>query len=113
MHVPCIRYNALFRFLKEMSQRRGPWAFGRTPLILTFQKAVADRIVGSVGSRYTRSRLSLIAQYVSHPSVLFDIPGKILSILCFSLRLALQSALNLVAPRSTGGKGEKASISIS
>lgn len=61
-----------------MSYRTGPWAFGRVPLTLTFQLEVANRIVGNIDS-IARSRISLMAQYLTEPRLLFKIPGIIFS----------------------------------
>lgn len=67
-----------YRFLEQMSYRTGPWAFGRVPLTLTFQLEVANRIVGNIDS-IARSRISLMAQYLTEPRLLFKIPGIIFS----------------------------------
>ncbi|VDN37733.1 unnamed protein product [Gongylonema pulchrum] len=34
----------IIKFLREMLYRRGPWSFGRVPLLLTFQMEVAERL---------------------------------------------------------------------
>lgn len=60
--------------MKQISERSGPWSFGRVPLTLTFQSEVAHRIVGEIGSNF-RSRLSVMVQYVSEPQLMFEIPG--------------------------------------
>jgi len=65
----------LIRFLRDISERRGPWSFGRVPLTLTFQSEVARRIVGEIDSE-TRSRIGVMAQYLTTPKLLFEIPGK-------------------------------------
>lgn len=65
-----------------MSNREGPWAFGRVPLTLTFQSEVARRIISDIDSN-ARSRISIISQYVSEPTMLFEIPGKIFDFFIF------------------------------
>lgn len=57
-----------------MANREGPWSFGRVPLTLTFQLEVAKRIISDIASD-SRSRLSIISQYVAEPKLLFEIPG--------------------------------------
>jgi dimethyladenosine transferase 1 len=65
---------AYCRYFRDMSHRRGAWAFGRVPLTLTFQMEVAVRICGQIDSK-TRSRLSIVSQYLTEPKLLFSIPG--------------------------------------
>lgn len=57
-----------------MSRRQGPWAFGRVPLTVTFQLEVAKRICGEI-STAERSRISMLAQWVSEPSLVYQISG--------------------------------------
>jgi len=63
------------RFMKQISERSGPWTFGRVPLTLTFQLEVAKRIISGLDSD-ARSRLSIIVQYVAEPKLMFEIPGR-------------------------------------
>jgi len=65
----------IIKFLKQMSRREGPWAFGRVPLTLTFQKEVAQRILSDIDSVH-RSRLSVMSQFVSKPKLLFEMSGR-------------------------------------
>uniref|UniRef100_A0A0N4ZNR9 rRNA adenine N(6)-methyltransferase n=1 Tax=Parastrongyloides trichosuri TaxID=131310 RepID=A0A0N4ZNR9_PARTI len=64
----------IIKFLKDMSYRRGAWEFGRVPLTLTFQKEVGKRICSIIDSK-SRSRISIMSQYISQPEYLFEIPG--------------------------------------
>uniref|UniRef100_A0A914ZCZ0 rRNA adenine N(6)-methyltransferase n=1 Tax=Panagrolaimus superbus TaxID=310955 RepID=A0A914ZCZ0_9BILA len=64
----------IIKFLREMSREEGPWQFGRTPLTLTFQLEVAQRLCGEIDSEH-RSRLSIVTQYICEPKILFVIPG--------------------------------------
>jgi dimethyladenosine transferase 1 len=57
-----------------MSQRKGPWAFGRVPLTLTFQLEVAERICAPIDCD-ERTRISIVSQYISQPEIEFVIPG--------------------------------------
>ncbi|XP_077477300.1 dimethyladenosine transferase 1, mitochondrial isoform X1 [Stigmatopora argus] len=65
----------IIRWLENIANRTGPFAFGRTRLTLTFQKEVAERLTASTKSRQ-RSRLSIMAQYLCTVHSRFNIPGK-------------------------------------
>jgi dimethyladenosine transferase 1 len=53
----------LLKWLSMIPQRRGPFAFGRTQMTLTFQKEVAQRITAPPGHQQ-RSRLSAMVQHL-------------------------------------------------
>ncbi|KPP76257.1 hypothetical protein Z043_104420 [Scleropages formosus] len=65
----------IIRWLEEVSNRTGPFAFGRTRLTLTFQKEVAERLTAGTGGKQ-RSRLSVMAQYLCNVRDCFTIPGR-------------------------------------
>ncbi|KAM6973283.1 dimethyladenosine transferase 1, mitochondrial [Aplochiton taeniatus] len=65
----------IIRWLENISNKSGPFAYGRTRLTLTFQKEVAERLTASTGSRQ-RSRLSVMAQYLCTVRNCFTIPGR-------------------------------------
>ncbi|EFN70777.1 Dimethyladenosine transferase 1, mitochondrial [Camponotus floridanus] len=64
----------IIKWLHAIAERRGPWAFGRTKMTLTFQKEVAERLVADV-SHHQRCRLSVMAQTWTFPVLRFIIPG--------------------------------------
>ncbi|KAM9777477.1 dimethyladenosine transferase 1, mitochondrial [Neosynchiropus ocellatus] len=65
----------IIQWLENMTDRTGPFAFGRTRLTLTFQTEVAERLTASTGSKQ-RSRLSIMAQYLCTVHNCFIIPGR-------------------------------------
>lgn len=70
-----ISTRLLINWLKDISLRQGAWSFGRTSMILTFQKEVAERIVAPILSPQ-RCRLSIMSQIWTEPKLRFTIPGK-------------------------------------
>lgn len=66
--------HLIIRWLQAISERSGAWAFGRTRMILTFQKEVAERLVAPPRNRQ-RCRLSVMAQAWTQPRLRFLIPG--------------------------------------
>ncbi|XP_012534995.1 dimethyladenosine transferase 1, mitochondrial [Monomorium pharaonis] len=65
----------IIKWLHAMAEQRGPWAFGRTKMTLTFQKEVAERLVAQPFDEQ-RCRLSVMAQTWTFPSLHFTIPGE-------------------------------------
>ncbi|XP_018406300.1 PREDICTED: mitochondrial dimethyladenosine transferase 1 [Cyphomyrmex costatus] len=67
--------HLIIKWLHAISEQRGPWAFGRTKMTLTFQKEVAERLVAQpMGEQ--RCRLSVMAQTWTFPVLRFIIPGE-------------------------------------
>lgn len=65
----------IVQWLNKISQRSSAWVFGRTPMTLTFQKEVAERLVAPVTNKQ-RCRLSVMAQLWCEMEYKFTIPGK-------------------------------------
>ncbi|KAF6040702.1 mtTFB1 [Bugula neritina] len=63
-------------WLRQISQRQGPWSYGRTRLTLTFQKEVGERMVADIMDKQ-RSRLSIMCQHLCDVKVKHIIPGKV------------------------------------
>lgn len=70
-----ISTRLLINWLKDISLRRGAWIYGRTGMVLTFQKEVGERIVAPILDEQ-RCRLSVMSQIWTKPEVRFIIPGK-------------------------------------
>ncbi|KAG5320467.1 TFB1M transferase, partial [Pseudoatta argentina] len=67
--------HLIIQWLHAISEQRGPWAFGRTKMTLTFQKEVAERLIAPpMGDQ--RCRLSVMAQTWTFPVLRFIIPGE-------------------------------------
>lgn len=68
----------IIKWLHAISEKRGPWTFGKTRMTLTFQKEVAERLIAQPLD-IQRCRLSVMAQAWTHPILHFIIPGKLLN----------------------------------
>ncbi|GJQ84252.1 mtTFB1 [Trypoxylus dichotomus] len=65
----------IIKWLRDISLKTSAWAYGRTPMTLTFQKEVAERIVAPVTDKQ-RCRLSVMCQTWCEVEHKFTIPGK-------------------------------------
>ncbi|NXO04315.1 TFB1M transferase, partial [Rhinopomastus cyanomelas] len=65
----------IIKWLANVSNKDGPFVYGRTQMTLTFQKEVAERLTATAGSRQ-RSRLSIMAQHLCAVESRFVIPGE-------------------------------------
>lgn len=64
----------IIKWLRHMSQKSGPFSYGRVHLTLTFQKEVAERLVASPHSPH-RCRLSVMCQHLCNADLKFLISG--------------------------------------
>ncbi|CAO4361490.1 unnamed protein product [Caenorhabditis nigoni] len=85
----------IIKYLRDMSYRRGVWEYGRVPLTLTFQLEVAKRLCSPIACD-TRSRISIMAQYVAEPKMVFQISGS-----CFVPRPQVDVGVVRFVPRKT------------
>lgn len=69
-----ISTRLLINWLKDISLHRGAWIYGRTAMVLTFQKEVGQRIVAPI-THDQRCRLSVMSQIWTKPELRFIIPG--------------------------------------
>lgn len=69
-----ISTRLLINWLKDVSLHRGAWSFGPTPMTLTFQKEVGERIIAAPVDEQ-RCRLSVMSQIWTKPSFRFLISG--------------------------------------
>lgn len=70
-----ISTRLLINWIKDVSLKRGGWIYGRTPMTLTFQKEVGERIVAPIMDPQ-RCRLSVMSQIWTRPTNRFIISGK-------------------------------------
>lgn len=70
-----ISTRLLINWLKDVSLQRNAWSYGRTPMTLTFQKEVGERIVAPPMDEQ-RCRLSVMSQIWTRPGLRFLIAGK-------------------------------------
>ncbi|XP_044177992.1 dimethyladenosine transferase 1, mitochondrial-like isoform X2 [Acropora millepora] len=66
----------LLQWLEAIPMRAGPFAFGRTPMALVFQKEVADNIRSSPGSTEC-TRLSIMTQHLCEVKKKYSLPRKV------------------------------------
>ncbi|NWX97666.1 TFB1M transferase, partial [Nothoprocta ornata] len=65
----------IIKWLENVSNRDGPFFYGRTQMTLTFQKEVGERLTAKTGGKQ-RSRLSIMAQHLCSVENCFVIPGQ-------------------------------------
>jgi len=63
------------KWMKLIYKKKGPFYFGRSPMILLFQKEVAERIVASPCTK-DYGRLSIMVQHLCDAKILFHINSK-------------------------------------
>lgn len=65
----------LIKWLRNLSDKKGAFKYGRVPMILMFQKEVAQRICAPHGTKLY-SRLSVVSQNLCHVQNCFVVKGK-------------------------------------
>ncbi|KAL3315291.1 Dimethyladenosine transferase 1, mitochondrial [Cichlidogyrus casuarinus] len=65
-------------WINDIAERRGLWRYGRVPMLLTFQKEVAERLIANPWEEQ-RSRLSIMAQNYCNVEYKRTISGKAFS----------------------------------
>ncbi|KAI6174892.1 RRNA adenine N(6)-methyltransferase [Aphelenchoides bicaudatus] len=83
----------IIELLRLMAKRKGPWAFGRVPLTLTFQKEVAKRICAPIDCD-ERTRISIVSQHICETNLEFIIPGQ-----CFVPKVEVDVGVVKFVPR--------------
>ncbi|VDD94202.1 unnamed protein product [Enterobius vermicularis] len=83
----------IIKLLNQMSERGGPWSFGRVKATLTFQLEVGKRLCSVIDSE-ERSRISVMAEYLTHRKILFTISGS-----CFVPKPKVDAAVVQFVPR--------------
>ncbi|XP_043284253.1 dimethyladenosine transferase 1, mitochondrial [Venturia canescens] len=91
--------HLIIRWLESISRHEGLWSFGRTRLLLTFQKEVAERLVAPV-KNCQRCRLSVMAQAWTQPKLRFLIPGTAF-VPKPKVDVGVVSFIPLITPRTT------------
>ncbi|XP_066142655.1 mitochondrial dimethyladenosine transferase 1 [Euwallacea fornicatus] len=66
--------HLIIRWLEAVSQKSSAWSYGRTPMTLTFQKEVGERMIAPPGDKQ-RCRLSVMCQMWCDVHYKFTIPG--------------------------------------
>ncbi|KAM9316729.1 dimethyladenosine transferase 1, mitochondrial [Gastrophryne carolinensis] len=65
----------IIKWFEAISNKSGPFCYGRIPMTLTFQHEVAERLKAPAGNKQ-RSRLSIMSQYLCDVKHCFSIPGR-------------------------------------
>ncbi|GAM27201.1 hypothetical protein SAMD00019534_103760, partial [Acytostelium subglobosum LB1] len=68
--------HLMLKWIRQIAPRTGLYEFGRVPMILMFQKELADRIIAPVGSP-EYGRLAVMVQQECMSKVVYDLPGKV------------------------------------
>ncbi|XP_050295552.1 dimethyladenosine transferase 1, mitochondrial [Anthonomus grandis grandis] len=64
----------IIKWLEHISQKSSAWTYGRTPMTLTFQKEVGERMIANNNEKQ-RCRLSVMCQLWCNVEYKFTIPG--------------------------------------
>ncbi|CAH1155629.1 unnamed protein product [Phaedon cochleariae] len=67
--------NLIIRYLQSVSEKSSAWSYGRSSMVLTFQKEVGERMVAPVRHKQ-RCRLSVMCQMWCDVDYRFTIPGR-------------------------------------
>ncbi|EGG21401.1 Dimethyladenosine transferase [Cavenderia fasciculata] len=68
--------HLMLKWVRQIKPREGLYAYGRVPMVLMFQKELAERIIAPVDS-HNYGRLAVMVGQECHSKIIYDLPGKV------------------------------------